>query len=295
MTPKLSAFVAAAIWGTTYIFAAVVLPPNPVFCAAVRALGGSLPFLLIYGRLPGRDWLLRIAALGTLNCGVFFALFFVSAERLPGGIAGTLQSVGPIFVALLAWPLLGDPPGAVRLLTAATGAVGVALLTRGSLHVDAIGMAAGLGAAASLALGNVLLNRWGRPAPLLLFTAWQLAVGGIELAALAVAIGDIPVTLTARNLAGFAYTTVVGTSAAYACWFHAIERGGAPAMAPFFLLIPVVAFGIDATVVGVLPTGWQALGAVVVLGSLAIGQGMRMAPRAPGRRALPTGAGDGAE
>jgi probable blue pigment (indigoidine) exporter len=272
MNPKLCAAIAAAIWGTTYIMAALVLPANPVFCAAVRSLAGGFALLLLSPRLPTRDWVARVVLLGTLNCGIFFSLFFVSAERLPGGIAGTLQSLGPIFVVLIAWPVLGERPTIMRLASVVCGAFGVTLLTRGGVAVDVIGLAAGLGAAASLALGNVLLNRWTRPASLLQFTAWQLVVGGIELAALTVTMGDIPAGLTTQNLLGFAYTALIGTCAAYALWFKAVEEAGAPTVAPFFLLIPIVAFTIDALWRSVLPTPVQAIGAAVVLASLAAGQ-----------------------
>ena len=111
MNPKLSAALAAVIWGTTYIFVTTMLPANPIFTAAVRALGGGLPLLILYRRLPHRSWWGKIVLLGTLNCGVFFALFFVAAQRLPGGVAGTLQSLGPIFTVLIAWPP-GQPPDA---------------------------------------------------------------------------------------------------------------------------------------------------------------------------------------
>jgi probable blue pigment (indigoidine) exporter len=239
----------------------------------VRALGGGLPLLLLYHRLPHRAWWGKIILLGTLNCGVFFALFFVAAERLPGGVAGTLQSLGPIFTVLIAWPLLGESPSLARLGSVVVGAIGVTLLlTQGTITLDSIGALSGIAAAVSLALGGVLLNRWGRPAPLLVFTAWQLVVGGIELAVLAALIGDVPAAITLQNLLGFAYVGLIGTTMAYALWFSAIEGAGASAVAPFFLLIPIVAFTLDALLSGLIPTPVQALGALVVIGSLLIGQ-----------------------
>jgi probable blue pigment (indigoidine) exporter len=273
MNPKLSAALAAVIWGTTYIFVTAMLPGNPLFTAAIRALGGGLPLLLLYRQLPHRSWWGKVILLGTLNCGVFFAFLFVAAERLPGGVAGTLQSLGPIFTVLIAWPLLGDRPTPIRLGSVVLGSIGVmVLLSGGSLALDGIGAVAGVGAAISLALGGVLLNRWGRPAPLLVFTAWQLVVGGLELGLLAALTGDLPTTITMTNVLGFAYVGLIGTTIAYVLWFRAIEELGAPAVAPFFLLIPIVAFAIDAAIRGLIPTLVQGLGALVVLGSLFIGQ-----------------------
>jgi probable blue pigment (indigoidine) exporter len=273
MNPKLSAALAAAIWGTTYIFVSVVLPHNPIFTAAVRALGGGLPLLLLYNEVPPRDWWGKVAVLGTLNCGIVFAFLFIAAERLPGGVAGTLQSLGPIITVLIAWPLLGERPTWLRLASVVLGSIGVMiLLTSGKIVLDGVGAVAGLIAAVSLALGGVLLNRWGRPIPLLEFTAWQLVIGGVELAVLAAILGDVPSSLSLASIGGYVYVALIGTSIAYALWFHGIEKAGAPAVAPFFLLIPMVAFALDAAVRGFVPTGVQALGAVIVIGSLIVNQ-----------------------
>ena len=273
MNPKLSAALAAIIWGTSYIFVTTLVPHNPIFTAAIRALGGGIPLLFFHRQLPSRAWWGKIAVLGTLNCGVLFAFLFIAAERLPGGVAGTLQSLGPIFTVLIAWPILGSRPTLLRLGSVVLGSIGVmVLLSGGTLAFDAIGAIAGIGAAISLALGGVLLNRWGRPAPLLTFTAWQLVVGGLELAVLTVLVGDIPPTVTAANVIGFAYLALVGTSLAFALWFQGIEQLGAAAAAPFFLLIPIVAFALDAAIRGLIPTIVQVLGATVVLASLVLGQ-----------------------
>ena len=86
MNPKLSAALASVIWGTSYICITQLLPHNPVFIAAVRALGGGIPLLLLSPRLPSRDWWLKIVLLGTLNCGVMFALKKISkAHRIRQG------------------------------------------------------------------------------------------------------------------------------------------------------------------------------------------------------------------
>lgn len=273
MNPRLSAALATAIWGTTYIFVSVLLPHNPIFTAAVRALGGGLPLLLFYHQAPPREWWLKVVVLGTLNCGIVFAFLFIAAERLPGGVAGTLQSLGPIITVLIAWPLLGERPTWLRLVSVVLGSIGVMiLLTGGQIVLDGLGAAAGLIAAMSLALGGVLLNRWGRPIPLLEFTAWQLVIGGVELAALAAIVGDVPSAVTLGNVVAYVYVALIGTSIAYALWFNGVEKAGAPAVAPFFLLIPMVAFALDAAIRGLVPTAVQSLGAAIVIGSLVVNQ-----------------------
>jgi probable blue pigment (indigoidine) exporter len=106
----------------------------------------------------------------------------------------------------------------------------------------------------------------------MVFTAWQLVVGGIELALFATLAGDVPTLLTAQNVLGFAYVALIGTTLAYGLWFYGIEGIGVSAAAPFFLLIPIVAFVLDAVIRGFVPTMVQGIGAAIVLGSLLIGQ-----------------------
>ena len=70
----------------------------------------GLLIVAAYRRLPKGAWWWRANVLGQLNIGVFFALLFVAAYRLPGGIAAIIIAMQPLFVALLAWALSGRRP-----------------------------------------------------------------------------------------------------------------------------------------------------------------------------------------
>ena len=79
---------APAIWGSTYIVTSEYLPPDRPFTAAlIRTLPAGLLLLLLTRRLPSRRDGWRLMVLGTLNIGIFQALLFVAAYRLPGGLA----------------------------------------------------------------------------------------------------------------------------------------------------------------------------------------------------------------
>jgi probable blue pigment (indigoidine) exporter len=272
MEPRLAAALAAAIWGTTYV-TTDILPPNPYFIAAVRALGAGLLLLAICRKLPDRTWLFRSVVLGTFNCGLFFALLFVGALRLPGGIAGTLQSLVPLLTILIAWPLLKQAPSLLRIGWVLLGTAGTALLLMsGAVALDFIGVLASLGSAVSSAVGAVLVNRWRNPPPLVAFTAWQLLAAGVELTIVALLLGDMPAEITALNVAGLAYLALAGTALAFGLWFHAIVRAGASRIAPLVLFSPLVAFMMDAVVRGLVPSPTQALGAALVLASVLASQ-----------------------
>jgi probable blue pigment (indigoidine) exporter len=288
MNPRIAAALAAAIWGTTYV-TTDLLPDNPIFISAVRAFGGALPLFLIARRLPDRVWLMRSAVLGTFNCGLFFALLFVGAIRLPGGVAATLQSLVPLFTILFAWPLLGLAPSAVRVGFVLLGTMGVALLlSDGPVALDAIGVVAALGSALSSALGLVLLSRWGQPASMIALTTWQLVVAGLELSVLTWLLDDVPNTITAENIAGFAYLALIGTALAFVLWFYGIVRMDPGKVAPLVLFSPLVAFVLDAVIRGLLPSPMQSIGAALIMASVVASQ--RLGPAVGRARAGPTSA-----
>ncbi|RPF26654.1 EamA family transporter [Georgenia muralis] len=264
---------APAVWGTTYAVTTQWLPEDrPLLAAMLRALPAGLVLLAIGHRLPHGSWWWRAAVLGTLNIGAFFALLFVAAYRLPGGVAATLGAVQPLVVAGLAAALLAER---VRLRTALAGLAGVTgialLVLRADARLDGAGLAAGLAGTVCVALGMVLTRRWGRPVPLLTFTGWQLAAGGLALVPVVLAVEGLPAGLTAQNVGGFAYLGVVGTAAAYALWFRGLERLPVAAVSFLGLLSPVVATVVGWVALGEALTAGQLAGMVIALGGLAVG------------------------
>ena len=82
------------IWGSTYIVTTELLPPDRPFTAALlRTLPAGLLLVLWCRRWPawgdGVGWR-RLLVLAALNIGVFQALLFVAAYRLPGGVAAVV-------------------------------------------------------------------------------------------------------------------------------------------------------------------------------------------------------------
>ncbi|MGK5636903.1 EamA family transporter [Streptomyces sp. URMC 126] len=266
---------APALWGTTYYVTTEWLPPGrPLLAAVLRALPAGLFLVALTRRLPRGDWWWRALVLGTLNIGAFFALLFVAAYRLPGGVAATVGSVQPLIAALLSTGLLGKRLTPRTLIAGVVGVVGVGLLVlRAEARLDAAGVAAALGGALLMATGVVLSKRWPSPAPLLATTGWQLVAGGVLLVPVALLIEGLPPAgLTAGNLAGYAYLTAVGTALAYALWFRGIRELPATDVTFLGLLSPLVATAIGLIAVGERLTALQALGGLIVLGSLVAAQ-----------------------
>jgi probable blue pigment (indigoidine) exporter len=265
---------APAAWGTTYLVTTELLPPGrPLLAATVRALPVGLLLVALGRQLPRGSWWWKAFVLGTLNIGAFFALLFVAAYRLPGGVAATLGAVQPLLVAALAVPLLGQRLTGRTLAFGLTGVLGVALLVlRGDAALDGPGLLAGLAGTASMAAGVVLTKRWGRPVPLFSFTGWLLASGGLVLLPAALVVEGLPPAVTGPNLAGFAYLALVTTGLGYAVWLRGIERLPATNVSFLGLMSPVVATlaGWIALEQGL--TGWQLVGMLLALGSLVLAQ-----------------------
>ncbi|GAB7190683.1 EamA family transporter [Kineococcus sp. NUM-3379] len=280
----LATALAPAVWGSTYLVTTELLPQErPLLAALLRALPAGLLLVLISRRLPTGSWWWRAAVLGGLNIGVFFALLFVAAHRLPGGVAAVLGAVQPLLVAALAPRLLGEPATRRALAAAGVGVAGVALLVlRADARLDAVGALAALGGAVAMAAGTLLTRRWGRPAPLLAVTGWQLVAGGLLLLPLALLVEGAPPPPTAASTAGFAYLGLLGTAVAYALWFRGLGALPASATAPLGLLSPVVATALGWAVLGQGLGPTQLLGAALVLGALTAAQlPARRAPRNP--------------
>ncbi|WP_038358868.1 EamA family transporter [Bosea sp. UNC402CLCol] len=282
----LTTILVPCLWGSTYIVFTQTLPvDHPLLVGALRALPAGLLLMALGPGLPPRDKLLPLSALGLANIGIFFALLFVSAARLPGGLAATVGSTQPLIVGLLAWPLLGRRPGRGQILAALAGLIGVALLVLDpQAKLDAAGIVAGLASAASMATGTVLIERWGKMGSPLALAAWQLTLGGLILLPVALLVEGLPPAPTILNGIGLGYLVLVGTALAYWLWVRGITTLGA-SVAFLGLLSPTVATILGAVLLGQWLGGVQLLGIAVILGSTITG--MLLSRRAAAAAARP--------
>ena len=261
-------------WGTTYAVATEFLPAgHPLLVASMRSLPIGLLLTVGLRKLPQGVWWRRMLILGGLNIGVFQALLFVAAYRLPGGVAATAGSIQPLLVGFFAWSILNRKPTGLSVVAAIAGFVGVALLVLGpSAQLDTIGIVAALAGAGAMGLGTVLVKRWQPPVSLIVFTAWQLAIGGLMLLPVALVTEGAFATVTRTNLWGFIYLGLVGTGLAYALWFRGINQLSPTAVSYLGLLSPVVATLIGYLFLQETLSAVQLAGIAIVLGSVLVGQ-----------------------
>ena len=273
---------APAVWGTTYIVTTELLPPGrPLLAAALRALPAGLLLLAVTRRLPRGQWWWRAGVLGTLNIGAFFALLFVSAYRLPGGVAAVLGAAQPLLVAGLSVTLLAEQVPRRTVVAGLAGVLGVALtVLTASARLDPVGVLAGLTGTTCMAFGVVLTKRWGRPVPLVTMTGWQLAAGGLLLLPTALVLEGTPSGVSTENVAGYVYLSLVGGAAAYTLWFRGVERLPAASVSLLALLSPVVAAIVGWVVLQQRLSAVQLFGMTLALGGVVAGQTAQRPPRA---------------
>ncbi|MFI6038793.1 EamA family transporter [Streptomyces sp. NPDC051315] len=277
-------------WGTTYAVTTEFLPADrPLFTALTRALPAGLLLLAIARVLPRGIWWGKAAVLGALNIGAFLPLLFLSAYRLPGGLAAVVGSVGPLFVVGLSALLLGQRPTARTLLTGIVAASGVSLVVlKAAGALDALGVLAALASTASMSAGTVLTKKWGRPdgvGPLAL-AAWQLTVGGLLIAPVALLVEGAPPALDARAVGGYLYLVLANTAVAYWLWFRGIGRLTATQVTFLGPLSPLTAAVVGWAALGQALTAVQLAGMALAFGATVAGQlGPRTTP-APTARPL---------
>ncbi|MFF0487412.1 EamA family transporter [Nocardia sp. NPDC004068] len=274
-------------WGTTYIVTTELLPPgHPLFAALLRALPAGLITLAVTRTLPRGVWWAKVAVLGVLNIGLLNALLFVAAERLPGGVAATLTAVQPLIVAVLTVPILHETPSIRRFAWGAVGVVGVGLVVIGpAAAADPIGVAAGLGSAASMALGLTLTKRWGRPSAAgpVTFASWQLVAAGVFLLPLTALVEGAPPAIDGRAALGYLWLGLVGGLIAYVVWFRGLGTLPVTSVAVLALLSPLVAASLGAALLDQTLGPTQLAGFALALAAIVAGQ---LPEKPPARKEL---------
>jgi len=158
----------AAIWGASFLFMRIAAPEfGPLSLMLVRCAVGAatlLPVLLWHGK--GRELVAhapRLFLVGVLNSAIPFVLLGYATLALSAGVTSILNSLAPLWTALIAWLWLGDRLTRAQALGLCLGAIGVAILVGGGggeVGVDGGGApdATGPGMSAGAGIGLAALS-----------------------------------------------------------------------------------------------------------------------------------------
>ncbi|MFP2070410.1 EamA family transporter [Klebsiella pneumoniae] len=247
---------APAIWGTTYIVTSQFLPPDRPFIAALlRVLPAGIALLIWSRRFPQRGEWAKLIVTGILNIGAFQALLFIAAYRLPGGLAAVIGAIQPLLVMLLAWCVDRQRSPWLAVFSAIAGILGMAMLLLSPHTVlDP--------------LGTWLSRRWALSLPIVALTGWQLTIGGVVLAPVALIVDPPLHQVTVLQAAGYLWLCLAGAMLAYGLWFRGIGRLSPVAVSAMSLLSPVTAVVLGWIFLGQKIQGMALMGLIVVLASV---------------------------
>ena len=178
----------ALCWGYSWVVLKIATRDgSPMAVAAIRAALGALA-LLVFLAMTGRSLrptrFLPTLVYGLLQTTAFTLIQTIAVSMGGAGKASVLAYTMPLWLALLAWPFLGERIAGGRWAALALAAVGLALivtpLQARSILAEVLPVVAGLVWAASAVWA--IRMRSAAPYDLLSLTTWQMVWGSVALA-----------------------------------------------------------------------------------------------------------------
>lgn len=267
----------ALVWGCNWVVLKVAtVDVTPFALTALRTVLGALALfaLLAVTRRSFRSPpLVPTAILGVLNTTGFFIFQTLAVASGGAGKSAILAYTYPFWIALLAWPLLGDRVTRTTLAGLVLAAVGLGFILA---PIDvAHGLASkffALMTAVDWAFASIYAKRMRAryDVDLLSLTAWQTLYGAIPLTVIALLVPHQTVHLTASFWLAIAYIAVLGTAGGMLLWLYALHRLQAGAAALASLLTPVVTVLVAWLVLSEQPSPAELTGIVLILSALTI-------------------------
>ncbi|WP_254538011.1 DMT family transporter [Halomarina litorea] len=241
------------LWGLSFPAITVGLSAlDPLFFAATRYDVAAVALLAyaVFGterwRPTGRDDVLAVLA-----GGVFLvagnSLLFVGQQTTTSGVAAIIYSLIPILTTVFAFLLLADERlSRTGLLGVCFGLVGVVIIARpepgNPLAAGVVGKLLILAAAASVALGSVLIRRLSPSLDDAGLTGWSMLAGAVFLHVGSLATGEsVPGALSPAVLTAVVYLGTLATAVAFLIYFHLLGTYGPLQSNLVSYVVPVVA------------------------------------------------------
>lgn len=261
--------VLAVIWGYNWVVMKIAVEDAPPFVfAATRTLGGGLALLVVGLTLRRRIVPQHPAAffwIGLFQTGIFVGLVTWAVVAAGAGQVAMLAYTMPLWVSLLAWPILGERLNVKQGAAIAVAFAGVAcMIGRRSLGLpELLAILAGV----SWAIGIIIAKRLQRGGSVDLFglTMWQLLFGGIALTVVAALVPEHATVWNLPYALAVAYNVLLATALAYFLWLFILERLPARDASMGTLANPVLGVLAAWIQLGERPTALGAMGMVLVL------------------------------
>jgi drug/metabolite transporter (DMT)-like permease len=238
-------------WGFNWPITKYLLSQLPPLTlrGTTGVVGASLLALLAVSRgqnlrVPRELWP-RLVLAAFLNVGCWMVLMGFALLWLPASEAALIAYTMPVWASILAWPILGERPNLLRVISLVMAFAGISAILGGNGFAASVsklpGMILALGGAIGFAVGAVLAKKLPINLPPVPAAAWQIGIGCLPVALAGLLIEN-------ASVAGFSdydwlllsYSTVVQFCVAYVCWFAALARLPASVAAIGTMAVPVI-------------------------------------------------------
>jgi drug/metabolite transporter (DMT)-like permease len=187
----------------------------------------------------------RLVVAATLNVACWMVLMGLALVWLPASEAVLIAYTMPIWASILAWPILGERPNLLRVISLAMAFAGLAAIMGGNGFAASVeklpGIIMALGGAVGFAVGTVLAKKLPLDLPPLTAAAWQIGIGSLPVAIVGLLIEKADwAALTGFDWMLLTYAIVIQFCVAYVTWFAALARLPASVAAIGTMAVPVI-------------------------------------------------------
>lgn len=248
------------VWGTNWVLFPLAVREVSVWTFRAICLLGSGLLLLVMARMRGMSLavppqhrvgltLAALVYLVTWNVGSTYA-----AILIPSGQAAVLGFMMPLWVTLISWAFLRERPSSAIMLGILLASAGVGCLIFAARHTYALaplGFLLGLSAGIGWACGTLILKRTGLSIPPLVSTGWQLVIGGVPIALVAVASSPLHASVPSwTTVLVIAYITIIPMALGNVAWFSIVDLLPATVSSLSTAMVPMLAMVTGALVRG---------------------------------------------
>ena len=224
------------------------LPPLTLRGTTGVAGAGLLALLaLIWGqslRVPSELWP-RLALAAFLNVACWMVLMGLALLWLPASEAALIAYTMPVWASMLAWPILGERPNLLRVISLVMAFAGLSAIMGGNGLAASMeklpGIIMALGGSIGFAVGTVLAKKLPLHLPPLTAAAWQIGIGCLPITIIGLLIEKADAAaLSAVGWILIAYSILIQFCIAYVSWFAALARLPASVAAIGTMAVPVI-------------------------------------------------------
>jgi drug/metabolite transporter (DMT)-like permease len=195
-------------------------------------------------RVPRELWG-RLVLAAFLNVACWMVLMGLALLWLPASEAALIAYTMPVWASMLAWPILGERPNLLRVISLIMAFAGLTAIMGGNGLAASMeklpGILMALGGAVGFAFGTVLAKKLPLNLPPLSAAAWQIGVGCLPITIIGLLIEKSDVAAVSHlGWILLVYSTVIQFCVAYVSWFAALARLPASVAAIGTMAVPVI-------------------------------------------------------